>query len=119
VHAYYVGYRNGDFFLVRRLRSDAERGRFDADSVTAYVVQSIDWENGQGDGRIIHLDAAGKVLRHVDDPAYPAAFDPRQRPWYTRAELTDGVTRTDPYIFTTTREVGLTFSRQSPLSGTV
>jgi HAMP domain-containing protein/HD superfamily phosphodiesterase len=117
--AYYVGYRNGDFFMVRRLRSEADRGRFGADPQTAYVVQSIDWENGRADGRVIHLDAAGRALRHIDDPAYPASYDPRQRPWFARAQLTDGVARTDPYIFTTTREVGLTFSKQGPLSGTV
>src|SRR5512138_623826 len=119
VNAYYVGYRNGDFFMVRRLRSDEERERFGAEPQVDYIVQSIDWENGRADGRIVHLDAAGNAQRHIDDPAYPQSYDPRQRPWYARAQLAEGVARTDPYIFTTTREVGLTFSKQSPLSGTV
>ena len=80
VNAYYVGYRNGDFFMVRRLRSDAERRLYNVDQQVSYIVQSIDWENHHGDGRIIHLDSGGKVLRQIADPAYPAAFDPRERP---------------------------------------
>ena len=119
VNAYFVGYRNGDFFMVRRLRSPTERRQFGADEQATYIVQSIDWENGRSDGRIIHLDAAGNALRHVDDPDYPESYDPRQRPWYGHALATDAVARTDPYVFTTTREVGLTFAKSSPLSGTV
>lgn len=119
VNAYYVGYRNGDFFMVRRLRTVAERRRFAAGPQTAYIVQSIDREGSAVDGRAIHLDSAGNALRHIDLPDYPASYDPRQRPWYARAQTTDEVVRTDPYIFTTTGEVGLTFSKQSPLSGTV
>lgn len=119
VNAYFVGYRNGDFFMVRRLRSPTERRQFGADDQVDYIVQSIDWEDGRSDGRIIHLDAAGNAIRHIVDPDYPESYDPRQRPWYGHAQASNGVARTDPYVFTTTREVGLTFATSSPLSGTV
>lgn len=119
VNAYFIGYRNGDFFMVRRLRSATERRQFAADAQTQYIVQSIDWEDGRADGRVIHLDAAGNARRHVADPDYPQSYDPRLRPWYGHALAADGVARTDPYVFTTTREVGLTFATSSPISGTV
>lgn len=119
VNAYFVGYRNGDFFMVRRPRSDEERRQFGVGEGVSYIVQSIDWEGRQSDGRILYLDSSGGIVRQIVDPEYPQAYDPRVRPWYGQALATDGVVRTDPYIFTTTRALGLTFAMSSPRAGTV
>ena len=37
----YVGYGNGDFFMVRRISSEADRQLLNAPENTAYLVQSI------------------------------------------------------------------------------
>lgn len=113
VEAYFIGYRNGDFFMVRRLRSEAHRRLFGVDEKVRYIVQSIDWEAGAGEGRIVQLDVDGNVLHEVAPPDYPHVFDPRVRPWYLKALAADGVARTDPYVFTTTAALGLTFAQRS------
>mgnify|MGYP001576690712 CR=1 FL=1 len=53
------------------------------------------------------LDEKGKVIsteRHKDD------YDPRKRPWYQNAVSQKEIVWSDPYIFRTTRDVGITAS---------
>ncbi|WP_193369128.1 HD domain-containing phosphohydrolase [Pelagibius marinus] len=113
VNAYYVGYRDGDFFMVRRLRSTMEHFLFDVGDNVHYIVQSIDREPGSVDGRFIYLDSNGDIVGQVVKPSYPDEFDPRLRPWYRKALVTIGVARTEPYIFATTHELGITFAISS------
>jgi len=46
----------------------------------------------------------------VRSPISPPAYDPRQRPWYRSAAERKGPTWTDPYVFASSGEIGLTFS---------
>ncbi len=43
-------------------------------------------------------------------PSEADGFDPKERPWYTPALETDGVCWTEPYLFHTLRQVGVTAS---------
>lgn len=106
----YVGYANGDFFLVRRVASAAERSDFVAPEQTAYIVQSIDHPAGKARGRFIFLDSTLTPLRSDDRPDYAASFDPRARGWYQAALATSGQVTTPPYLFFTTRKVGTTIA---------
>ena len=40
------------------------------------------------------------------------AYDPRERTWFQMAMASDGLIRTDPYAFASTREVGMTVARR-------
>ncbi|MCX7692053.1 EAL domain-containing protein [Tepidimonas taiwanensis] len=52
------------------------------------------------------LDDSGRVLRTWREPL---AYDARERPWYRLAMATPGQVRwTEPYVFFTTREPGIT-----------
>ena len=51
------------------------------------------------------------VSRPSPVPDY-AAFDPRERPWYRAAAIADGQIKIPPYVFFTTREVGITLARR-------
>jgi hypothetical protein len=52
------------------------------------------------------LDDEGRIQRAWQEPR---PYDPRERPWYQRAVQTPGEMRwTNPYIFYTTREPGIT-----------
>ena len=86
----YVGYDNGDFFLLRRIASDAERHDFEAPEQTVYIVQSIDRPQGELRGRFIFLDATLTVLRSDDRPDYASSYDPRSRDWYKSALTAHG-----------------------------
>ncbi|WP_332674043.1 HD domain-containing phosphohydrolase [Aromatoleum sp.] len=106
ISAYYVGYPDGDFFLVRRIAAGAE-AQFDAPRGTRFVVQSIERGGGAAESRFIFLDEALARLGAAPRPQ-ALAFDPRVRPWYEAAMNADGVARTDPYVFFTTGKIGNT-----------
>jgi HD-GYP domain-containing protein (c-di-GMP phosphodiesterase class II) len=111
--ALYVGYGNGDFFLLRPLRDNAAvRGQFKAPTDAAYLVQSIERDRLDAmHGAYLFLDKDLRVIERREAPYY--AFDPRTRVWYGEAIATKRRVRTEPYVFFTTGEVGVTFARQS------
>ena len=59
----YVGYPNGDFFFVRKIRSDSELKRFNAPDNTIHIVQSVDHGEGAPTGRYQYLDSDLALLR--------------------------------------------------------
>jgi len=109
----YVGYDDGDFFLLRRLPDDAtQRLRFVAPADTVYVVQSIDREDGATHGSYVYIAADHSILEKRDQPTY-RNYDPRKRPWFEQAGATTDQIKTAPYIFFTTGEMGTTVARRS------
>lgn len=115
----FVGYADGDFFMLRRLASEAQRAALDAPAEAAYLVQSIDRGPTVARGRFLYLDADLKVLSERERPDYPDAFDPRQRIWYEETARTDGTVTSEPYIFHTDRQVGMTVARRDPSGAAV
>ncbi|HET7098585.1 MAG TPA: HD domain-containing phosphohydrolase [Casimicrobiaceae bacterium] len=115
--ALYVGYGNGDFFLLRPLRDDAAlRGQFKATSDAAYLVQSIERDRLDAmHGTYLFLDKERRIIERRAAPYY--AYDPRTRVWYEEAVATKRRVRTEPYVFFTTGDVGVTFARQSDAGG--
>ncbi len=117
VVSYYVGYADGDFFLVRRVAAGDE-ATFGAPAGTRFVVQSIERGAGEAVSRFLYLD---ETLARIGEAARPQAlgFDPRLRPWYIAAKDAEGVVRTDPYVFFTNRKVGSTVAIRSAGGGAV
>ena len=115
----YVGYGNGDFFMVRRIRSESGRKFFNAPEQTAFIVQSIDHAGDTLRGRFIYLDARLATLRSDDRPDYATAFDPRTRDWYKAALAAGGQIKTPPYLFFTTQRVGTTIANRAARSEAV
>ena len=111
--ALYVGYSNGDFFLLRPLRGNAAvRAQFKAPADAVYLVQSI--ERGAGGaphGAYVFLDTTLTAVERREVPDY--VFDPRTRGWYQQALATRQQVKTAPYVFFSTGEVGVTFARRS------
>lgn len=101
--ATYVGYPNGDFFMLRR----AETPEPHAPAGTAFVVQAA----AQGaPGRYLYFDRAMKQIGQRVLPSY--RFDPRTRPWFETEGSALNITA--PYVFFTTRHLGVTLSIRSP-----
>ncbi len=109
----YVGYANGDFFMVRRIWNDENRNFFKAPGGTAYIVQSIEHAPGGSSGRFIYFDDKLAILHSEDRPDYPQAYDPRTREWYKAATVASGQIKTPPYLFFTTREAGITIANRA------
>lgn len=115
----FVGYGNGDFFMLRRLWHDSDRQNFAAPSDTAYIIQSIDHQGGQPRGHQIYLDEDFTTLGSEERPNYAADFDPRTRNWYQLALRSAGQIKTPPYLFFSTGQVGTTIANRAGNSGAV
>ncbi|MCK5914065.1 MAG: cache domain-containing protein, partial [Desulfuromusa sp.] len=110
----YVGYPDGDYFHVRRAHSNRELEGFKVPEASEWVVQSIDRNTaGKVDvAEFLYFDQNLNLLaRH--DYVGDSSFDPRLRIWYQSAADTNTVVRTDPYVFFTTKKVGIPFAKSS------
>ncbi|MGE8059595.1 HD domain-containing phosphohydrolase [Pseudomonas sp. NPDC089547] len=116
--AAYMGYANGDFLLVRRLRDPQLLERFAAPPGTAFLLQSVNRDEGgrvQGEWR--YYDRALNLLHAQAKPEY--RYDPRTRAWFAEASAQPTTVLTPPYVFFTTGEIGLTLAQRSVDGGAV
>jgi hypothetical protein len=113
ISAAYVGYSDGDFFLVRRTNPGSSLiHALGAPKDTAFLVQSIARDSeGLRDPHFYFYSDSLTPLAGMPAPNY--VYDPRARPWYQEAQDRDDVVATDPYLFYTTREVGATVAEAS------
>lgn len=109
---WYVGYPDGEFVLFRALRNQALRSVFHAPEEAVLMVQSIRLgQDGQPEGEYFYFDAQGHRLAQQLRPTY--RFDPRGRTWYRLALGHRESVLTEPYLFYTNREVGITLAREA------
>lgn len=111
--AVFIGYPDGQFLLVRPLRDPAVRQRLGAPEAAAFLVQSMSRERTGGElvGRWGFYSAQLRPIVSQVRPDY--RYDPRTRPWYQEALEQNAQILTAPYLFFTTREVGVTLSQPS------
>lgn len=109
VSAVYAGYSDGDFFLVRKIRSSGTLQFPDAPPGSEYLLQSLERDGDTRVGTWQFYDAGLMLLENRVLPRYD--FDPRQRPWFENAEGQTGLRLSSPYLFFTTGETGLTLSQ--------
>lgn len=109
----YIGYDNGDFFLVGRVGHGSASEAARAPAGASYVVQSIERLGAAPRGRFIYLDAALQTLRDDDRPDYAAAYDPRDRIWYAEGQASPTQVKTPPYLFFSSRRVGTTLASRA------
>ncbi len=104
----YTGYDDGSFIQTVAVRDNPELRRiFDAPVGTAYVLRSISVDaDGNLKQRWHFLNRERQITgQRTDlDPGY----DPRERPWYKRAQQEDTAFFTEPYVFSSTKVPGVT-----------
>ena len=71
-----------------------------------YDTKLIDRRGGGHKVTWTRRDATGRVVSTAEDPA--DTYDPRQRPWYGGATQSAGSYWSDPYLFFTLRQPGIT-----------
>ncbi len=99
----FVGRPDGSFLLVKR-----DRGVGDKDYFTKIVRVT-------NDERTVNIRWRNKDLKEVDGRIDPDdTFDPRNRPWYKKALAEKGVVSTDPYVFFTSQQPGVTLAASLP-----
>ncbi|WP_312999931.1 HD domain-containing phosphohydrolase [Pseudomonas sp.] len=108
----YLGYANGDFFMVRALRTPALKVQVQAPEAAAYQVWSIEHDpQGAVRSQSMFFDLALTLLSRRDHPEEP--YDPRGRKWFSDALQQAGQITTEPYLFFSTHNVGTTLARRS------
>jgi HD-GYP domain-containing protein (c-di-GMP phosphodiesterase class II) len=111
VSAVYVGYTDGAFFLIRPLDLPAMREQFRAPPKANFMVQSVAIVSGKPKGEYLFFDASKHLLERRSEPGYQ--FDPRTRPWFNSAQNSVDPVFAEPYVFFTTRQIGITLSQSS------
>jgi HD-GYP domain-containing protein (c-di-GMP phosphodiesterase class II) len=108
----YLGYANGDFFMVRPLRSAALKTLLKAPEAAAYQVWSIEHDaQGAMHSQSLFFDQALTPAGRQDNPE--DRYDPRSRAWFTDAREQSEQITTEPYVFFSTHNVGTTLARRS------
>ncbi|WP_415883522.1 cache domain-containing protein [Neptuniibacter sp. QD72_48] len=107
----YYGNLDGDFYFVRR-----------SSEISSYQIKRINEDAGQ---RIVTNRWFGQdqeLVKTTEDPN--DSYDPRTRPWFTKALGERQQTWTDPYLFFTSQTPGITvaspvFTKGGELIGVV
>ncbi|WP_448108816.1 HD domain-containing phosphohydrolase [Pseudomonas azerbaijanoccidentalis] len=108
----YLGYGNGDFFMVRPLRTAPLKTLLKAPESAAYQVWSIERSaSGQQHSQSLFFDQNLTLISRQDNPEDP--YDPRSRAWFTSASRDNDQITTEPYVFFSTHNVGTTLARRS------
>ncbi|UVL92928.1 HD domain-containing protein [Pseudomonas siliginis] len=108
----YLGYTNGDFFMVRALRTPALKAQLQAPEAAAYQVWSIEHApQGAVRSQSLFFDQALTPINRREHPQEP--YDPRSRTWFSDALQQAGQITTEPYVFFSTHNVGTTLARRS------
>lgn len=112
ISALYVGYDNGDFLLARMLDDPGIRQHFGAPGQARFLVQTVTRAaDGTAEGDFLFYDGGLSPITRRSEADY--RYDPRERPWYANAGEGAALTISAPYVFFSTRQVGVSLSRRA------
>lgn len=115
--AIYVGYTDGEFFLLRKLNNPNLRISLRPPENSLYLLQSIHRTESGMQQVWFYYDADQNLLK--TETKAEAKYDPRGRPWFKRASENKEQILTNPYLFYTTREIGITLAQQGRNSANI
>ncbi|WP_227171951.1 HD domain-containing phosphohydrolase [Marinobacter sp. CA1] len=110
VSAVFAGYDNGEFFLLRQVTRHTRPLFPDAPPQTAFLLQARSRDGGSINGSWHYFDSNLIQLAEIPRPDY--RYDPRNRSWYQQTTEPGRTRLSPPYVFFTTRDIGLTLSRR-------
>jgi HD-GYP domain-containing protein (c-di-GMP phosphodiesterase class II) len=115
----YIGYADGSFIQLTAVRDKPEyRQLFDAPPGSAFVLRTIAVdETGRMQQQWLFLDQHRQVIGQRPD--MDVGYNPRSRPWYTRALQEETAFFTDPYVFSATKLPGITCAEKLVAGGGV
>lgn len=104
----YLGYRDGDFFMVRALRNRTLQRQFQAPDGASLQLWSLQQHGANRSGEYLFFDDALNLLERR--PLGNQDYDPRKREWYSRARSQHGTVTTSPYVFFSSGAIGTTLA---------
>ncbi|MGY3571244.1 HD domain-containing phosphohydrolase [Vibrio paucivorans] len=106
--ALYYGNESGQFILMRPLRDNKARERFNAPEKASMFINHT---QANGLNEFYYLDGNHNQVGYTK--TNDNEFDPRVRPWFINADLDGEIRLTEPYFFYFLRTTGVTLSRRS------
>ncbi|MFM2587027.1 HD domain-containing phosphohydrolase [Vibrio sp. TBV020] len=108
VVALFFANNKGDLTLIRPLRTNTDRERFNAPKKATLMINST---KVSGSNEFWFLDGSYRIVgsRKLSDNE----FDPRTRPWFNNASKDGDIRLTEPYFFYFLQTSGVTLSRRS------
>jgi HD-GYP domain-containing protein (c-di-GMP phosphodiesterase class II) len=111
-----IAYANGDYFIVRHLRDDVLKDRFNAPASAVFMTDHIAMNHlGKREMERLFFNRQLDVIAR--EPAVHSEYDPRLRPWYIEASTEPVATK--PYLFYFSRQVGITAKIRAEQPGVV
>ncbi len=107
-YAFYVGYDNGDYFEVVNLDSIHARKAFQGTAEDKWVLVTVRMEGGIRIKTSVYFDAS---FRERAARQEQTTYDPRKRPWFSKALANQGVIQTQPYVFANLGVPGVTYAK--------
>jgi len=111
VDGVYIGLADGSFYHLTGLL--AEELVKNGELAAGYhdLIRRVLRRNGETTSDVwYYQDSASHAWRPSSLPPVPVGYDPRQRPWFLAAVERDGPTWSQPYMYASTKELGITLS---------
>ncbi len=105
----YLGYENGEFYEVFKLTKHPEMLKLHkAPKKSVWAVLKVQ-NSKQTTLKFLNSNLEPLLTKSLEE-----GFDPKSRPWYKKAIISDEIVRTDIYKFTSTNNTGITFAKRTP-----
>lgn len=110
IYAIYVGFGNGEFFEMVNLENcESVRQAYGAAQHDRWALVRITGIGEERQKTLSFLDQDFNVrAKRIEETDY----DPRKRPWFTKALTSPGVIKTEPYVFANLKAPGVTYAMQ-------
>ncbi|WP_310599355.1 HD domain-containing phosphohydrolase [Desulfobulbus sp.] len=108
----FVGYDNGDFFLVKLLKNERDRLHFKAPPGSALLVREVRTDRAPSASEYFFYDARLQLLEKRTD-FLGQGYDPRSRNWYQEAMRTTGPIETNATFLADRHAVGIQVVQKS------
>ena len=103
-----MGYDDGSFYMIEAIRdNELIRQAISAPDRAAYSVKLI-YPGSEGIQKFFFFDSDLSLLETRQGAL--DGYDPRKRKWYIDAKSVNVTVITSPYLFFTTREIGITLA---------
>ncbi len=113
VSAIHVSYGDGDFIIVRQLKTAEERQHYGAPDNAVFML-GVRTNGSLGSPTLerYFYNAKSDFIKKIPVPD-ALSFDPRKRDWYQQATVSKGQHLSGPYQFAGETQVGLTLSEKT------
>ncbi|HES76538.1 MAG TPA: amino acid ABC transporter [bacterium] len=118
IYAIYTGYPNGDLFEVISMSCASELyDSLHAPLATRWIVLRV--FDTPRHGRIKVMDFLDEEFEIIVTRDEVTNYDSRTRPWFVQAQGENDTVRSQPYLFSSIHQRGITFSRSLAMDGGV